>query len=73
MRSNNANYNSVIIFLHTTVKLINSVYFNHCHAFLPLSNLMGGWVTCDFASFLVNKDDGRLIMTGFVQWNSVYD
>ena len=35
-----------------------------------------GWMTCDFTSFstvfLSYKDDGKLIMNGCVQWNSVY-
>ena len=35
-----------------------------------------GWMTCDFTSFSTvfqsYQDDGRLIMKGCVQWNSVY-
>ena len=38
---------------------------------------MDGWMTCDFTSFSTvfqsYQDDGRLIMKGCVQWNSVYD
>ena len=35
-----------------------------------------GWITCDLKSFSTvfqsYKDNGRLIMKGSVQWNSVY-
>ena len=37
---------------------------------------MDGWMTCDFTSFSTvfqsYQGDGRLIMKGCVQWNSVY-
>ena len=37
---------------------------------------MDGWMTCDFTSFSTvfqsYQDDGRLIMKGCVQWNSIY-
>ena len=37
---------------------------------------LDGWMNCDFTSFLTvlqsYQDDGRLIMKGCVQWNSVY-
>ena len=37
---------------------------------------MDGWMTCDFTSFLTvfqsYQDDVRMIMKGYVQWNSVY-
>ena len=37
---------------------------------------MDGWMTCDFTSFSTvfqsYQDDGKLILKGCVQWNSVY-
>ena len=41
-----------------------------------LDDWMDGWMTCDFTSFSTvfqsYQDDGRLIMKGCVQWNSIY-
>ena len=41
-----------------------------------MDGLMGGWMTCDFTSFLTvfqsYQDDVRMIMKGCVQWNSIY-
>ena len=38
--------------------------------------LLDGWITCDFTSFSTvfqsYQDDGRLIMNGCVQWNSIH-
>ena len=39
-------------------------------------NRMDGWMICDFTSFSTvlqsYQDDGRMIMKGCVQWNTVY-
>ena len=39
------------------------------------NNKLGGWVTCNFTSFLTvfqsYQDDGQVIMKGCVQWNPV--
>ena len=34
-------------------------------------HLIDGWMTWDFQQYF-SKDDGRLIMKGCVQWNSIY-
>ena len=38
--------------------------------------MMDGWMTCEFTFFSTvfksYQDDGRVIMKGCVQWNSVY-
>ena len=42
-----------------------------------MAEWMDGWMTWDFTSFSTvfqsYQDDGRLIMKGCVQWNSVFD
>ena len=36
-----------------------------------------GWVTCDFMSFQtvfqLYRDNGQILMKGFVQWNPIYE
>ena len=48
----------------------------HCQMSSVLNELMDGWMTCDFTSFLTvfqsYQDDVWMIMIGCVQWNSVY-